>query len=112
MIILSTGKILKDCKMPTKQTLNRYGLTEEEWYELYFKYGGACHICKKVPNGRLCVDHEHIRGWKKMPSSERKRYVRGLLCYVCNSRILTRGVTIEKLENAVAYLKEWEKMKK
>jgi len=97
--------------MPSSITLKKYGLSAEEWQALYDKYGGACHICKKIPNGRLNVDHFHVKGWAKLPPEERKKWVRGLACYVCNNRILTRGVTIEKLQNAVDYLKEWESKK-
>lgn len=98
--------------MPSKQTLAKYGLSLEEWQALYNKYQGACHICRIVPStGRLNVDHFHVPKWKKMLPEERKKYVRGLCCYVCNHRILTRGVTIEKLERAAEYLREWESKK-
>jgi DNA-directed RNA polymerase subunit RPC12/RpoP len=95
---------------PSKATLQRYGITEEEWQVLYDKYDGTCHICRK-PAARLNVEHEHVRGWKQMPPDERKQYIRGLACFVCNHRILTRGVTIEKLRNAVRYLEEYEQRK-
>lgn len=95
--------------MPTKQTLSKYGLSLEEWDDLFLKYNGACHVCKKVPSsGRLNIDHFHVKGWKNMQPEERKKYVRGLLCYVCNNRILTKGVTAGKLESAAEYLREWE----
>lgn len=97
-------------KGPSVGTLRRYGLTAEEWWAMYNKHDGACHICK-VQSKRLCVDHFHVPKWKTMPSDQRKQYVRGLCCYVCNSRLLTRGVTIEKLKSAAAYLEEWENRK-
>lgn len=93
---------------PSKNTLKRYGLSLEEWMAMYNLYDGACHICK-VSTKRLCVDHEHIRGWKFLLPDERKKYVRGLLCYTCNNRLLTRGVTIVKLRGAIEYLERWEK---
>ena len=96
--------------MPSSATLNKYGITAEEWQVLYDKYNGTCHICRK-PANRLNVEHEHVPGWKKMSADERKQYIRGLACFVCNHRILTRGVTLEKLRNAVAYLEEYEKNK-
>lgn len=67
-------------KLPSKQTLKRYGLSMEEWVAMYDKFGGTCHVCRK-PSKRLCVDHFHVRGWAKMPPEERKQYVRGLLDY-------------------------------
>lgn len=73
---------------------------------------GVCFVCKKSPStGRLCIDHEHAPGWKKMPDEERKRYVRGLLCWWCNSAYLARGITIFKAENVVEYLKQYEERK-
>ena len=96
--------------MPSKATLNKYGITEEEWQVLFDKYDGTCHICRK-PSKRLNVEHEHVKGWKQMPAPERKRYIRGLACFICNFRVLTRGVTVEKLKNAVAYLEKYEEKK-
>lgn len=34
------------------------------------------------------VDHFHVNGYKEMPPLERRKYVRGLLCIGCNSRIV------------------------
>jgi len=98
--------------MPTQQTLKKYGINMEEWQALYDKHGGACHICLKVPSsGRLNIDHFHVPKWRTMPPEDRKKFIRGLLCYVCNNRILTRGVSVEKLKRAVEYLEEWENKK-
>jgi superfamily II DNA or RNA helicase len=97
---------------PTKQTLRRYGLSLEEWKIMADNQGHVCKICKKYPlKGRLAIDHEHVKGWKKMPPEQRKKFVRGLLDWFCNSKVLTRGVDILKLEGALAYLKEYEAKK-
>jgi len=95
---------------PSKNTLARYGLTLDEWQSLYDKYNGACHVCRKIPGGKgiLFVDHEHVRGWNKMSPNERKRYVRGLCCYICNNRLLSKGITKERLLLAAQYLNEYE----
>ena len=93
---------------PTPTTLKKYGLSAEEWQVLYDIQEGKCAICGKAPStGRLNIDHNHVLGWKKLDPSERKKYIRGLLCYVCNHRILTRGVTSEKLRSAADYLDKW-----
>jgi hypothetical protein len=95
--------------MPTQKTLDKYGITLEEWQSLLDKQGGICPICHKVPStGRWVIDHEHKKGWKNLEPNERKKYIRGILCWIDNNKILTRGVTIERLENAVRYLKEYE----
>lgn len=87
-----------------------YGLTKEEWLAIFKAQGYVCAICKQA-NKKWVTDHEHVRGWKLLPPSERKKYVRGILCLWCNFRILRRGVTIPKLENALSYLKAYEKSK-
>ena len=94
-------------KPPTPATLKKYGLTIGEWMTMWHKHNGNCHVCLK-PSKRLNIEHEHVKGWKKMPPDERKKYVRGLACYICNNRILTKGVTLERLRNAVKYLEEYE----
>lgn len=94
---------------PTKATLKRYGLSENEWRALLERQGGVCAICLKEPSkGRLCIDHEHVKGWKAMPSDQRKLFVRGLLCWFCNHWYLARGITIEKSERVTEYLKRYQ----
>jgi hypothetical protein len=86
-------------------TLKKYGLSAAEWDAMYQEQGGVCAICLKAPGtGRLCVDHCHVKGWKKMPPERRKLYVRQLLCWTCNLMLVGRGVTLAKLRAAVAYL--------
>jgi hypothetical protein len=63
-----------------KHRLKRYNLTLEEYAKLAASQKNLCAICQKPetkPNVKyLSVDHDHITG-----------KVRGLLCYVCNTRI-------------------------
>ena len=101
-------------KKLTKQTLNKYGLTEKEWQVLYDKYGGACHLCRKkyiTAKRNLHIDHEHVPGWKNLPPDERKKHIRGLTCYTCNRFRLTRGTTLETAKKMVTYFKNYEKKK-
>ena len=47
---------------------------------------GVCWICETLPKSKiLCVDHAHIIGYKNMRPEEKRKYVRGLLCYMCNT---------------------------
>lgn len=71
----------QDCHREYRKThtifanrLKRYGITKEEYFEMYGKQGGKCKIC--IVNKATCVDHDHITG-----------KVRGLLCSTCNSAI-------------------------
>ena len=96
-------------KEPTLSTLKKYGLTIDDWKLLAEKQNNRCFVCKRTPStNKLCIDHEHVKNWKKMPPDQRKLYVRGLLCWVCNHYYLGRGINIEKAENVVLYLKEYE----
>lgn len=114
-------------KIPTKATLKKYGLTYDDWARLsgqswvldsgvsnyrYTRVGGSCAVCGNLPkSGILHIDHEHVKGWKKMPPSERKKYVRGLLCYTCNRFHLSRGMDKNKALNISRYLEDYESRK-
>lgn len=92
--------------LPNRGTLRRYGLTALEWVRLLLAQGGVCAVCGKVPRtGKFNTDHEHVRGWKRMPPEERKRHVRGMLCHFCNHYYAGRGITVAKAEAVVRYLK-------
>ena len=100
-------------KLPSSVTLKKYGLTEQEWIKLYNKFDGCCHVCLQpfLDGRRVYTEHEHVKGWKKMPPEKKKLYVRGLAHFICNNRILTRGVTPKMLRNAADYLEMYEKRK-
>lgn len=94
--------------VPSKATLDKYGLSQEEWQRILDAQGGVCFICKKMSStGRLCIDHEHVKGWKKMPPEKRKLFVRGILCWVCNHYYVGRGINIEKAMRVVSYLQQY-----
>lgn len=52
-----------------------YGITSEQYWELYEAQGGHCYICERATGATklLAVDHDHVTG-----------FVRGLLCGPCN----------------------------
>ena len=75
----------------------RYGISHEQYYELYKAQEGKCKICGYVPQGDeyLHIDHNKETG-----------EIRGLLCSKCNKGL---GLFDEKLENfkeAVKYIEE------
>ena len=93
---------------PSDATLKKYGLSVVEWRAIAEHQGNVCSICRILPvKRRLCIDHEHVRGWKKMPPAQRKLFVRGLLCWFCNHFYVGRAITIEKARNVVAYLEKY-----
>jgi hypothetical protein len=100
---------------PTPQTLARYGLSVDEWRAMLDAQGGRCGVCGRVPKPnkntgkiRLVIDHEHVRGWKRMPPERRKLYVRGLVCWFCNHYYLGRGITVAIARGVVAFLERYE----
>ena len=97
---------------PTRFTLRKYGLTPEDWQAILDRQGGASGACGRVPtSGKFNIDHEHAKKWKDMPPEKRKQYVRGLLCWTCNSFTLAKGATAAKLERAAQYLLFYQQRK-
>jgi hypothetical protein len=100
--------------IPTKATLAKYGLTEDEFRRMLEAQNYTCPICRKTPNPskdgkvRFVVDHYHAKRWKQMPPEERKTYVRGLLCWYDNRYFLSKGITQSKAQAIVEYLREYE----
>lgn len=97
---------MSDALPPSKATLDKYGLSAAEWSAILARQFGACAICGNVPpSGRLVVDHDHVRGWKRLPPEKRKLHVRGLLCWLpCNRYYVGRSITLIKAEAVVRYL--------
>lgn len=68
-----------------------YDLSEEEYDRLAAAQDNMCAICGT--RGRLVVDHDHRQGGR----------VRGLLCsFLCNYRLLAKGLDNARLHEAAA----------
>lgn len=75
-----------------------YGLTENEYWNMFRSQEGRCAICPHAPapgEEKLAVDHDHVTG-----------AVRGLLCRPCNSGIGMLGDSYERVNKAAEYLAE------
>lgn len=95
--------------MPTVATLRKYGLTVEAWTTMLASQGGVCLVCRRVsPTGRSVIDHEHVKGWKKLAPQHRRWFVRGILCSFCNSHCVGRFMTLDKARRIVEYLESHE----
>jgi len=101
-------------KIPTAGTLNKYGLTADDFRRIVNEQGGICPVCEKTPStGRWNIDHHHVKGWKKMPPEKRRLYVRGIVCWFCNRYYLSKAINVKKAENIIAYLTRYlERVKK
>lgn len=72
----------------------RYGISLEEYLNLFEVQNGLCAICHIPPSGkRLAVDHDHRTG-----------KVRGLLCEACNHGIGKFLDNTDRLRSAIVYL--------
>ena len=100
-------------KRPTESTLRKYGLSVGDWNLIAFRQGERCALCKGLPpSGRLAIDHEHVRGFKRMPPDEKRKHVRGLLCQLpCNRYLLAKN-TSATLDGVREYLAAHEGRKR
>ncbi len=111
----NSHRYCKVCEM--YRTIERdYGITREQWDELYRLGDSRCWICLK-PIGKpsyLCkkdyvTDHDHVTG-----------KVRGLLCYSCNSilkvvdsiKFFEGTYSLEKLKEAGSFFKDKKNKKR
>lgn len=71
------NKVKDDNQFKTKkkdmQIKWRYGISLEQYNEMYERQGGVCAVCSKVSDKKLCIDHDHETG-----------QVRALVCDRCN----------------------------
>jgi hypothetical protein len=94
---------------PSPETLRRYGLTADDWLRLLALQGWKCPVCLRAAGSlRLNTDHDHVRGWKRMPPGERARHVRGVLCAYCNFRRVNSRMSAEEAQRIADYLAAYE----
>lgn len=83
-------------KLPPPRTLNKFGITAEQYIELWNECDGECPICLK-PFGYgprvACIDHDHSTF-----------ETRGVLCSACNFWLGTNHDDGPKLRRAADYL--------
>ncbi|MGI5531546.1 endonuclease VII domain-containing protein [Streptomyces syringium] len=99
----SRGKVCASCRKKARSKASHearvqatYGLLPGEYNRLFELQGGRCGICGGTRSQRLSVDHCH-----------RTQLVRGLLCRMCNGRLLTAARDRpEVLRAAAGYLED------
>lgn len=78
-----------------KTLISKYGISLEEYKNLFEKQEGKCAVCKNTQGTKkLAVDHCHT-----------SLKVRGLLCTNCNVGLGYFKDSIERLQFAIEYLK-------
>lgn len=83
-------------KLYNKMLLYNYGITREDYNNIFDKQKGCCAICgvhQSELNRPLCVDHNH-----------ETNIVRGLLCKKCNLVLGFAYDNISILEKSITYL--------
>lgn len=99
---------MPDLIVPTVATLRKYGMTVDEWLTIAEAQGMSCAICRRVPkSGRLCIDHQHVKGWKRMNPEDRRRYVRGVICFLCNGKCVNKWMNVERAAAVLEYLTKY-----
>lgn len=100
----NSGNYRKHVTVRRKRALNnyyskgtryaKYGITREQFEEMYEKQNGCCAICsREVDESKAHIDHDHSTG-----------VVRGLLCMGCNRALGYLGDSTENVERALVYL--------
>ena len=49
---LVAAAAVRKVKVPTKRTLDKYGLTEVEWLQLLHDQGWCCAVCRRAHDGQ------------------------------------------------------------
>lgn len=85
---------------------NKYGITLQEYDKMFRSQGRVCWICKRPP-GRisLSVDHQHTLGEKSKSAEYRRQYVRGIICWRCNSGLQKFKDNADVLTRAGEYIR-------
>lgn len=95
------GSICKCCgpkRMRAYHLKTKYNISVDQYETMCKAQDYKCAVCKKptISGRRLAVDHCHQTG-----------VLRGLLCPSCNSGIGKLGDSVDLLEAAIHYLKQF-----
>lgn len=105
-----------EVKPPKKETLRKYGLDLNQWIELVAQKQGRCWVCGRTPDPtgsvRFVVDHEHVKDYKKKSADEKRKFIRGILCWNCNKNFLGKGITTVRARNVYQYLVDYDRRTK
>lgn len=94
----------EDCKkVNTRNWLraSNYGLSPEDYNELFANQNNSCAICKRQNSDKWAIDHDHscCEGGKTCG-----KCVRGILCFPCNQALGLLGENVATLREAVKYM--------
>lgn len=85
---------------------NKYGITFDDYENLFAAQGGVCAVCKRPETivignhiNNLAVDHDHRTG-----------KIRGLLCFACNTAIGQLDENPDRMRTLAIYIEEHRKL--
>lgn len=76
----------------------KYGITEDQYFELLEKQNFCCAICGKHESSfsrKLAVEHNHLTG-----------EIRGLVCNYDNHRVIGRHTDADLMQKVADYLRQ------
>jgi hypothetical protein len=86
----------RERKREHARTCRRYGISVEQFDEMFARQHGACGICERPFQHTPHIDHDHAT-----------HTVRGLLCNMCNLGLGHFEDNPTFLRNAARYLERW-----
>ena len=98
-----SGKLAKDNS--EKNRFRKHGTTKEKFMNMIETQGNGCALCKAPGTWEtLVVDHDHQCCPKQFSCGN---CIRGALCKKCNTALGLLGDTIESLQAAADYVKNY-----
>ncbi len=83
-----------------------YGVDPKEFWKLHARGCGICGHQWKKGERQLAIDHEHVPGFHGLHHDQKRKYVRGLLCILCNKHRMG-AVDLDIARRMVAYLEAY-----
>ena len=86
----------KRLKYKSNRHVLRYGITQQNYMDMFEQQNGCCNICGKHQTTlkyKLCVDHCH-----------KTNKIRGLICMACNKALGLMLDDTQILQSAINYL--------
>jgi hypothetical protein len=88
-------------KQKDQRLRKTYGITLDEFNQKLAEQGNGCAVCGRK-DGRLCQDHIHVKGFKQMKPEEKRKYLRGIACFMCNTGFKGFEKTIDGNRNRLS----------
>lgn len=85
-------------KQKDQRLKKTYGISLNEFNDQLRSQNHGCWICGRT-DGRLCQDHIHVKGFKMMKPEQKRLFIRGILCFMCNTALKGFEKTVDGKRN-------------